>query len=373
MRFLHTSDLHFGKRLFGISLIEDQQFVVDQIIDIAVKEAVDGVLLAGDIYDKTIPNPDAILLFERLLNGLVKNNIDVYAIYGNHDNPIRVSYLKELAKKNRIFLCKKFDGEIEIIKKVDEYGEINIYLMPFIKPQETRLYYNDEKISSYEDSIKAVLNRNKVSKSSRNVCLSHQFVDGASICDSEELSIGGLENISASLYDGFDYVALGHIHSPQKVKRDTLRYSGSILKYSFSEINNKTSVVIVDIKEKGNVTYKLVPLVAKHNLREIKGDFYSIMNMDYSEDFISVTLTDEDVLPDARVSISTVFPNLLHFKVENSKTIASFEAIEFEDINNMSEIQLFQSFYKQQSGVDLDDDRLKYVTKIFEEVKEQKE
>lgn len=346
MRILHTSDLHIGKRLNDVNLIEDQKYVLEQIINIAENQKCDAVIIAGDVYDKSNPSAEAMTLFNDFLMSLSERKIPVYIISGNHDSQERVAYFSGFARNMGVYISDGCKETPDVYTLEDEYGKVNICLLPFIKPVEARRILPDRKIETYEDAVRELISNVEINESERNIMVCHQYVTGASLCDSEELAIGGLDNISAELFDKFDYVAMGHIHGPQKIERETLRYSGSPLKYSFSEANHKKSVTIADFKEKGEITVTTVPLKFLHNVREVKGGLVQLMDMPYSEDYVRVTVTDENVVPDARISLLTVFPNMMKFAVENSKTAGQAEEIELSSVEDRSPTELFCDFYK---------------------------
>lgn len=346
MRILHTSDLHIGKRLNDVNLIEDQKYVLEQIINIAENQKCDAVIIAGDVYDKSNPSAEAMTLFNDFLMSLSERKIPVYIISGNHDSQERVAYFSGFARNMGVYISDGCKETPDVYTLEDEYGKVNICLLPFIKPVEARRILPDRKIETYEDAVRELVSNIEINESERNIMVCHQYVTGASLCDSEELAIGGLDNISAELFDKFDYVAMGHIHGPQKIKRETLRYSGSPLKYSFSEANHKKSVTIADFKEKGEITVTTVPLELLHDVREVKGGLVQLMDMPYSEDYVRVTVTDENVVPDARISLLTVFPNMMKFAVENSKTAGQAEEIELSSVEDRSPTELFCDFYK---------------------------
>ncbi len=302
MKFLHTGDLHLGKQLNDVSLLEDQRFILWQMIDIAKNENVNAVLIAGDVYQKSAPPAEAMALFDRFLTELNSMGISVFMISGNHDSSQRISYFSSLIRASGIYTSESFEGKLQCVRINDEHGPLNIHLMPFIKPLHTRKWFPDETISSYQDAVCAVLHSSPVNTDERNVLLCHQFITGSETSDSEEASVGGLENIDASVFSDFDYVALGHIHKPQRMTRDTLRYAGSPLKYSFSEVNYRKSVCIVEMGAKGEISVSTVPLTPMHEMRLVEGLFADIMRMPYSEDYVWVTLNDEITPPDAKLN-----------------------------------------------------------------------
>ncbi|MBR3927795.1 MAG: exonuclease SbcCD subunit D [Clostridia bacterium] len=350
MKFMHLSDLHIGKRLNDISLIEDQAYALDRVFEIAVRENVDGVLIAGDVYQKASPQAEAMTLFDAFLTRLSKAGMRVFLISGNHDSDKRISYFAHFLKNAGVFVSEAFDGTLQRVEVSDEYGKIYIHLLPFLRPTSVKKFFPEEEIVSYEDAVRCVLSHSPIDERARNILLCHQLVTGAETSDSEEEAVGGLDNISPSAFDGFDYVALGHIHKPQRAGREHMRYAGSLLKYSLSEKDHKKSVCIVEMKEKGEVFIQLHPIDAIRDVREVKGGMDEVMRLPYSEDYVRCVITDELPPPDARVTLSTVFPNMIKFSIENSKTQADMDVSSVSDIENKSVIDLFREFYGLQSG-----------------------
>lgn len=345
MKILHTSDLHIGKRMNDINLLDDQRRILLSIAGIAEETLCDAVIIAGDVYDKPNPSADAMALFDEFLHELSDRNIKVFVISGNHDSLQRVSYLSDFIRDKGIYVCGSFSGTTEKIILKDEYGNIAFHLLPFIKPQNVKAFYPDEKIETYDDAVRVTISHSGIDTSIRNIIVAHQFVTGAEICDSEVFAVGGLDNISAECFSLFDYAAMGHIHGPQHILRPEIRYSGSPMKYSFSEANHRKSVAIVEIREKGSMTIDTVPLSSPHDVREVNGSMEELMNLPYSEDFVRVTVTDESVPPDARISLKTVFPNMMKFVIENSKTKREYTSDDNDDIERKTPCELFCDFY----------------------------
>lgn len=372
MKFLHTADLHLGRRLNDIPLLEDQKAVLNEIVRISEDEAVDAVILAGDIYDKSVPGADAMSAFDEFINILINKKIKVFMISGNHDSGERISYFSGIISKAGVYTSGVFDGRLQKVTVEDMYGELDIYLLPFIRPIQVRKFYPDEEIVTYEDAVRTVINASVLDRSRRNMLIAHQFIIGAEISDSEEFAVGGLDAISVSAFDGFDYVALGHLHKPQKVKNDSIRYAGSPLKYSISEANHRKSVTIVEMNDK-NPEIKQVPLPAVHDVREVKGLLADVMEMEYSEDYIRVILTDEIVPPDARVTVSTVFPNMIALGVQNSRTEGMEEFTSSEDINDKSKLDLFLDFFKTvNGGAEPEQEQVDIMKGVLEELEEER-
>ena len=350
MRFLHLSDLHLGKQLNDLSLLSDQEAVLDQIASIAQAEQVDAVLIAGDVYQRSSPQAEAMALFDRFVSRLAEAGKKVFVISGNHDSALRISYMASLLRPSGVYVTEAFDGQLQHASMQDRDGEIVLWLMPFLRPSQVKRFMPEEKISSYQDAVAAVIRRAEIDTRKRNILLCHQFITGCETSDSEERAVGGLDNIDASVFDDFDYVALGHIHKPQKVVRDTLRYAGSPLKYSFSEVNHRKSVCLVDMQEKGDVRVRTVPLFPLHDVRCIEGMMEELLRMPYSEDYVWITIHDELPPPDARVTLSVNFPNMMKFSVVNARTKYDVDVLAAERMENKSVSELFCDFYRLQNN-----------------------
>ena len=350
MKFLHLADLHLGKRLNDFSFLEDQVRLLCQVEEIARSERADAVLIAGDVYQKASPQSEAMAVFDQFITRLKEMGLWVFVISGNHDSAQRISYFSSLLKNSGVYVSEAFDGHLQQVTLQDEHGELVVSLLPFLKPIQVRRFYPDEKIETYQDAVQAVLRHSPVDTAKRNVLVCHQFITGAEISDSEEKTVGGLDNIDAAVFADFDYVALGHIHKPQQCARETLRYAGSLMKYSFSEVNQKKSVAVVEMGEKGEVSVHIVPLNAPHDMRQVEGLMDDVLAMPYSEDYVWVTLRDELPPPDARVTVSTVFPNMMKFSVVNSKTKTDIDVLAREAMENKSPEELFSDFYRLQNN-----------------------
>ncbi len=369
MKFLHTSDLHLGKRLNEFSLIEDQEYILNEILSIAVKEGVDGIIIAGDIYDKSVPSAEAVTLFDRFLVGLSKEKIPVYAISGNHDSAERVAFGGRLMEQSGVYLSPVYDGKLFSVTLSDEFGEADIYLLPFVKPAHVRRYFGDEAIS-YTDALRLALKEADVSR--RCILITHQFVTGASRTESEEISVGGTDNVDASVFSGFDYVALGHLHRPQPCGEERVRYSGTPLKYSFSEANDEKSVTVVTLKGKGDVDVRAVPLSPRRDLTEIKGKYDELVarsyyaNATFRENYLHVTLTDEEDVPDAIGKLRTVYPNLMKIDYDNARTRASAFIGEEADVERRTPLQLFEAFFALQNDREMGEEQKSLVDQLIE-------
>ncbi len=368
MKLLHISDLHIGKRLHGFDLIPDQREALCEIAEMAHENKCDAVIIAGDVYDKNVPSAEAMSLFSEFIALLAEKKMPVYIISGNHDNADRISYFSEILSISGVYVSERFEGRLQTHTVTDEYGKIRIHLLPFIKPSNVRPFYPDRRIENYEDAVRAVLENSPIDKNERNVIVTHQFISGAVVCDSEERTIGTLEDIPASLFADFDYTALGHLHAPQKVMFDTVRYSGTPLKYSFSEASHKKCALLVEICEKGNVSIEKLPIKQPHDMREIAGSFDELMDMPYSEDYIRAVVTENELLTDLRASLQTRFPNLMQLVVRREEMDYEEVIAELEVTEQKSAVELFCDFYTQRQGEAPDEERIELVRKILEEL-----
>lgn len=372
MKFLHMSDLHLGRKMNGISLLDDQRYILNQIIDIIKDQNIDYVFICGDIYNNSSPLPDAMVVFDNFLSNLVDLHVKTFVISGNHDSDDRVSYLSNIVRKSGIYISTKFEGVLQTYHFEDEYGKYAISLLPFIKPAEVRRFYSNERIETYEDAVKVVLNNSNIDKNERNIILAHQYITGATLSDVEELSIGGLDNINVEVFDDFDYVALGHIHLAQKVIRDTLRYSGSIIKCSFSEEHHKKSVTIVEMKELNHIEYHLIELNQLHELITYKDNYDNLIKKEKTNDFIKIILTDEEIMPRAIDALYSIFPNLVSVLIENSKTMLNRDINVQVNVECYSMIELFDKFYRlQNNDVGITAKQQKVLEELIEEIREE--
>ena len=360
MKILHLSDLHFGKRLNNFSLLEDQYHVNRQIFKLAKDTHIEAVIIAGDVFDRQIPSAGAVQLFDDFLNFWAELNLPVFIISGNHDSAERLSFGAHIFSQNNIYISPVYNGQIEPISLNDAYGKINFYLLPFIKPATVRPFFPDEKINSYTEAVQTVLNNLPLNKDERNILIAHQFVTGAVLSDSEEIVVGGLDNVDAHVFDAFDYVALGHIHTPQTILRDSIRYCGTLLKYSFSETNQQKCATVIDIKAKGQMDITAYPVKPLHDMRKIKGTYAELTDrQNYigtdTDDYILATLTDEEDVPDAIGRLRSIYPNIMQLDYDNIRT-RTRNNIETVDINTAkAPLELFGEFYKLQNNQPLNE------------------
>lgn len=377
MKLVHLSDLHLGKRINEFSMLDDQKYILMEILNIIDNENPDGVIIAGDIYDKSVPPTEAVALFNEFLTKLFERKLQVFAISGNHDSPERISFGNKLIDISGVHISPVYNGKTLPITLSDEFGKVNIYMLPFIKPAHIRRYFPDEIIESYTDAIGLAVKQMNISQDERNILITHQFVTGASCCDSEERSVGGTDNVDASVFDGFDYVALGHIHRPQNCSSERIRYCGTPLKYSFSESKDKKSVTVVELAKKGCLTVKTVPLVPKHDMLELKGKYNDLTKKsfydgtNYQEDYIHITLTDEEDIPDAINKLRSIYHNIMRLDYDNTRTRGNAEIKGNSDIEDKSPLELFEEFYALRNNKAMTDEQKTYICSLIEKVWEE--
>lgn len=371
MKFLHTADLHLGKQMNDLSLMEDQAAVLDQIVQVAVDEDVQAVLIAGDVYQRSTPQAEAMAMFDRFVSRLAEAGKMVMIISGNHDSAQRISYFSSLVRDAGVHLTEDFTGELQHVTLQDAYGPVTVWLMPFLRPAQVRRVWPEEKIASYQDAVAAVIRHAEIDCTKRNVLMCHQFVSGCVTCDSEEMSVGTLDQIDGAILVDFDYVALGHIHGPQKVLRETMRYAGSPLKYSFSEVRHHKSVTIVEMYEKGDTQVRTVPLYPLRDVRCVEGLLKDLMDELYTEDYVWITIHDELPPPDAKVSLSVNHPNMLKFSVVNSRTKTDQDVRAAEMMEKKTVQELFNDFYRLQNNDQLPSEgHLQVLSQLIKELEE---
>ncbi|MBQ4564902.1 MAG: exonuclease SbcCD subunit D [Oscillospiraceae bacterium] len=369
MKMLHISDLHLGKRLNNFSFLEDQEYILNEILRIVDEERPDAVLIAGDVYDKSVPSVEAVQLLDRFLNLLAARGITVLLISGNHDSAERLSFGNQLMERAGIYISHVYDGTVKTVTLQDEHGEVHFHLLPFLKPIHVRRFFPDEVLESYTDAMRAVIAGIDLDPAKRNVLLTHQFVTGAATCESEEHSVGGTDNVDASVFDRFDYVALGHIHGPQNIGSNRIRYCGTPLKYSFSEETHHKSVTVVRLGEKGDLRLDVLPLLPKRELRTVKGTFQELLNSkNYSDDYIHAVLTDEEDVHEAMGRLRVVYPRLMHLSYDNTRTRSSHELEDLTDVEKKSPLEVFCELYEQQNNQPMSEEQLAYCKGLIEEM-----
>ena len=373
---MHLSDLHIGKKVNEYSMLQDQIYILKEILRIIDNEKVETVIIAGDVYDRSLPPNEALELFDEFLYQLSSRNVNVFVISGNHDSPERISYGGRMMTENKIFLSPVYDGNVKPISLNDDYGEVNFYLLPFIRPADIRRYFPDENIENYTDAVKVAIDNMNVDFSERNILITHQFVTGAELSESEDIIVGGTDNVSGEVFDGFDYVALGHIHREQTVGKDNIRYCGTPLKYSFSEAKHIKSVTILDFKDKENIEYSKIPLTPLRDMREISGTYdeltlksnYENTNVD---DYLHITLTDEEDIPDAIGKLRSIYPNIMKLDYDNLRTRGSGIVDAIENIESKSPFELFADLFKQQNNQDMSEEQEEIMRNLIDKIWEE--
>ncbi len=401
MKFLHISDLHLGKRVNEFSMLKDQKYILEQILSIAGRERADGVIIAGDIYDKPVPPAEAVQVFDRFLTALAREGRKVYAVSGNHDSAERIAFGAALMREQGVYIAPVYDGNVEKITEHDAYGDICIYLLPFVKPATVRhvltreqeekagaVQENEEVTGqetaalTYDDAVRFAVERMEVDAAKRNILVAHQFVTGAGRCESEEVSVGGLDNVDAGIFERFDYVALGHIHTPQHIGRETVRYCGTPLKYSFSEAGQEKSVTVLEVKEKGDIVLSTVPLQPLHDMRKLRGTYREVMAAGgraareadpMQEDYVEITLTDEQDILDGIQKLRTVYPNLMRLVYDNSRTRQNQTFTAAEEVERKSELELFAEFYELQNNSPMSREQEEFMRRLIETAREEQE
>lgn len=368
MKFIHLADLHIGKRVNGFSMIEEQAHILQQILGYVDEKKPQIALLCGDIYDKPQPPEEAVQLFDSFLTGLAEKVAAVFIIPGNHDSAERLAFAADMLKRQGVYLARPFAGEVERVQMQDEAGVVNIWLLPFVKPVLVRRCYDDvEGLATYDDAVARIMRDVNLPEGERNILLAHQFLTGAATCESEELAIGGLDNISAGHFAAFDYVALGHLHGAQQVARPVVRYAGSPLKYSFSEARQKKSVVLGEMDGAGNVAVELLPLTPINDMREIRGAFDEVRVLAPGNDYVHITLTDEEDVFNAQARLEQVFPNLMKLDYDNRRTAAAEVPLEPAQVK-LSPMDLFEEFYRRQNNQELSEEQRKFLLGLMEEI-----
>ncbi len=378
MKILHLSDLHLGKYVNGYSMLEDQSYILAQILNIIDQEETQAVLIAGDVYDKAVPGTEAVQLFDDFLVKLSARGQKVFVISGNHDSPERLSFAGRLMKESGVYMAPVYHGKTEPVLLCDEYGELAVYMLPFLKPVNVRRFFPEQEISSYTDALRTAIQQMEIRPERRNILVTHQFVTGALRCDSEEISVGGTDNVDASVFEAFDYTALGHIHNPQNVGTEKIRYCGTPLKYSFSEASGEKSVTIIQFAEKGNQQVKTIPLSPKRDLKELKGSYEELTYRPfydgtvYPDSYVHITLTNEEDIPDGVLKLRTIYPFLMKLDYDNRRTRHNAVISGAEAVENKSAPELFEEFYESQNGTCLSPEQSDFVKALIERIWEEK-
>lgn len=377
---MHLADLHLGKRVNGFSMMEDQEYILNRILEIMEEEQPDGLLIAGDVYDKTIPPAEAVRRMDDFLTAVAAKHVPVFLISGNHDSAERVAFGHQLMQGSGIWISPVYDGTIRHHTLEDRWGEVNIYLIPFLRPSVVRSFFPDVEIEDYTDALRTIIEDLQVDTSRRNVVLAHQFVTTAGAlpetCDSEQLSVGGLDRVDGSVFSPFDYTALGHLHGPQRVGSETIRYAGSPLKYSFSELHQKKSVTVAELRAKGVTEIRQIPLQPRREMTELRGTFEEILEEarkkgEPQTDYYHMILTDETDVVDALSRLREYYPNIMLLDYDNRRTRSQKEVEQLDRVEERTPGELFAALYEQQNGQEMDSDRKEYLDGLIREIWEE--
>lgn len=376
MKFLHLADLHLGKRVNGFSMLEDQAHILRQILAILDDERLDGVLIAGDVYDKSVPSVEAVELLDGFLTELRTRGVPVLLISGNHDSPERLAFGGRVMDSCGIHISPVYDGALAPVTLHDEFGPVHVWLLPFVKPAHVRRWFPDADIESYTDAVAEAVAHMDIDTAARNVLVTHQFVTGGTRSGSEELSVGGTDNVDSGVFAPFDYVALGHLHGAQHIGSETIRYAGSPLKYSFSEARQHKSVTVVTLGEKGDVQVRTVALTPLRELREIRGSYDELTarsfyeHTTYRSDYLHLILTDEQDVFDAMSRLRTIYPYLMTLDYDNARTRAAGGMSVPAETERRTPLELFEALYQRQNHQPMSEVQREYIAQLMEQIME---
>ena len=375
MKLIHLSDLHLGKRVNGFSMLEDQTYILRQILDVIDRESPDAVLIAGDVYDRAAPPAEAVRLCDDFLVKLSERGLRVIVISGNHDSADRLAFGARLMAGSGVVLAPVFDGTVEPVTLTDAHGTVQIWPLPFLRRAQVQRFFPDTPLTTESEAIAAVIGSMALDETQRNVLVAHQFVTGAQQCESEELQVGTADNVEVRVFAPFDYTALGHLHGPQNVGSEAVRYCGTPLKYSFSEKDHEKSVTVVELGAKGDVLVRTVPLKPLHELRELRGSYDALtLRANYdgtaTDDYLSIVLTDEQDVPDALSRLRVIYPNIMQLRYDNTRTRTDNELQPIGPDDRRTELELFQDFYALQNGQEMTPEQSAFIARLLQEIKE---
>lgn len=372
MKLIHLADLHLGKRVNEFPMLEDQKHILSKILTAIDGESPDAVLIAGDIYDKSVPSTEAVELFDDFLVELASRKLQVFVISGNHDSPERLAFANRLIDTTGIHIASVYDGNIQPVVLQDAFGSVRIYMLPFVRPANVRRFFETSEILTYTDALRTAIGQMEIDGTGRNVLVTHQFVSRVTETETEDIfSVGGTDRVDAEVFDGFDYVALGHIHRAENIGSEKMRYCGSPLKYSFSETGQTKSLTVVELGPKGCLTVREVPLVPLHDMVEIRGKYEDLMKKNsydgtsLAEDYVHITLLDEEDIPDAVNRMRSVYHNLMLLDYDNARTRCESILTGAPNGEDQSPLQLFSEFFKQQNGQELSEDQSMFLTDLI--------
>ena len=370
MKLMHLSDLHLGKIVNGFSMLEDQKYILAQILELARSERPDGVLIAGDVYDKRVPAAEAVGVLDGFLTDLAQI-APVFVISGNHDSAERLAFGGRLMTAAGVYVSPVYDGTVRTVELTDEFGPVQIHLLPFLKPVQVRRFFPEAEVANYTDAVRTALAHIDRGDGARHVLLTHQLVTGAALCDSEELSIGGSENVDAEVFEGFDYVAMGHLHGPQRAGGDHIRYCGTPLKYSFSEEKHHKSVTMVTLGEKGSVQIDALPLKPLRDLKVIRGTYQDLMarsyyqNTDLPESYLHIILTDEEDVPEALGRMRQVYPYIMKLTYDNTRTRDQQNPLDQRVDARKTPLELFRQLYEAQNNQPMTEQQDEFLARLI--------
>ena len=379
MKLIHLADLHIGKRVNEMSMLEDQKDILLKILGIIDSERPDAVIIAGDVYDKSVPPAEAVEVFDDFLFRLAKRQVQVFIISGNHDSPERLAFGGRLMDMSGIHLSPVYNGTVEPHVLTDDHGEVRVYMLPFVKPANVRCFFEDREINTYTEALRTAVEAMDIDPEKRNVLITHQFVTGASRSDSEEISVGGSDNVDAAVFADFDYVALGHIHRPQNIGSERIRYSGTPLKYSFSEASHEKSVTVAQLGAKGELSIRTVPLTPLHDMKEIRGSYDELTARSFydgttlQEDYTHITLTDEEDIPDAAAKLRVIYHNLMKLDYDNRRTRTDARIGSSDRARQLTPAELFDELYELQNGAPMSDTQRQFIEELTEKIREGRE
>ena len=394
MKLIHTADLHIGKSVCEHSMLDEQRFILANILEVVATEKPDALLIAGDVYDKSVPSAEAVAVLDEFLVQLSKTGTKVFVLSGNHDSAERIAFGGRIMADRGVYMSPVYSGAFTPVTLKDELGEVDVWMLPFVRPATVRacLESDDDRaqVTDYTSATRMAIAQMKFADGRRNVLLAHQFVTGAERSDSEE-SVGGLDNVDALVFEGFDYVALGHIHKPQNVAKDAagvarVRYSGTPLKYSLSEKDHKKSLTVVELGGKtqsglADISVREIPLKPAHDVREIRGTFAELVSPEYQrkqvaeglklDDYVYVKLTDENDVPDAALKLRGIYPNLMMLDYDNERTRNQRITVGDTKVEQRTPMELFGEFFTDMTKRELNEEESKFVQDIIEGIWEE--
>ncbi|MBQ5331995.1 MAG: exonuclease SbcCD subunit D [Oscillospiraceae bacterium] len=373
MKFIHLSDLHLGIRVNEFSMMEDQKYILDRIIGIIDRERPDGIIIAGDIYDKSVPPAEAVAMFDDFISRIAERAIHTFIISGNHDSAERISFGSRIMDGSGIHFSPVYSGNVSPVIMEDEFGRVNVYMLPFLRPSAVRAFFPDDDTEGFSSAVETAVRHLEINTAERNILITHQFVTGALRSDSEDISVGGTDSVSADIFRDFDYVALGHIHSPQNIGSERIRYCGTPLKYSFSEAGHKKSVTVAELSEKGTLTVRTEELIPLRDMIELKGRYEELMSRSfyegtgYTDAYVHITLTDEEDIPDAVTKLRLVYRNMMKMDYDNARTRRQNIISGAAEVREPDPVKLFGEFFAEQNNIPMSREQAEFAEAVIKE------